>query len=199
MFGAVRLIKITDIDKYGYSGYEIGFDRISSFSFPNEGFGQNVIIFGIDMSSSAHVDNNKKDVLILAKGPTQRLGNTLTAEKMYLINFIVTKKKLCLSLHFNGANSLFVNGTEIHQSKAKDSEIVASPLCLGNISKDWLVDNLKKTGFNGYVYDLSVDYDVIAVYHILDIHKYLMKKMICFKILGFIKKELLVRLTILLR
>ena len=199
MFGAVRLIKITDIDKYGYSVYEIGFDRISSFSFPNEGFGQNVIIFGIDMSSSAHVDNNKKDVLILAKGPTQRLGNTLTAEKMYLINFIVTKKKLCLSLHFNGANSLFVNGTEIHQSKAKDSEIVASPLCLGNISKDWLVDNLKKTGFNGYVYDLSVDYDVIAVYHILDIHKYLMKKMICFKILGFIKKELLVRLTILLR
>ena len=199
MFGAVRLIKITDIDKYGYSGYEIGFDRISSFSFPNEGFGQNVIIFGIDMSSSAHVDNNKKDVLILAKGPTQRLGNTLTAEKMYLINFIVTKKKLCLSLHFNGANSyLFVNGTEIHQSKAKDSEIVASPLCLGNISKDWLVDNLKKTGFNGYVYDLSVDYDVIAVYHILDIHKYLMKQMICSKMLGFIKKELLAGLTILL-
>ena len=46
---------------------------------------------------------------------------------------------------------------------------------LGNISKDWLVDNMKITAFNGYVYDFSVDYDAIAV-DILDIHKYLMKK-----------------------
>ena len=54
-------------------------------------------------------------------------------------------KKNCLSLHYNGANSyLFVNGTEIHKFKAKDSEIVASPLCLGNISKDFSVDNMKK-------------------------------------------------------
>ena len=64
---------------------------------------------------------------------------------MYSINFIVTKKKSCLSLHYNGANSyLFVNGTEIYKFKAKDSEIVASPLCLGNISKDWSTDNMKK-------------------------------------------------------
>ena len=56
---------------------------------------------------------------------------------MYSINFTVTKKKFCLSLHYNGANSyLFVNGTEIYNFKAKDSVIVASPLCLGNISKD---------------------------------------------------------------
>ena len=66
---------------------------------------------------------------------------------MYSINFTVTKKKFCLSLHYNGANSyLFVNGTEIYKFKAKDSETVASPLCLGNISKDWSVDNMKKTG-----------------------------------------------------
>ena len=71
---------------------------------------------------------------------------------------------------------MFVNGTEIYTFKAKDSEIVAAPLCLGNISKDWSVDNMKKTGFNGYVYDFSVDHDAIAVNDILDIHKYLMKK-----------------------
>ena len=71
---------------------------------------------------------------------------------------------------------MFVNGTEIYKLKAKDSKIVASPLCLGKISKDWSVDNMKKTGFNGYVYNFSVDYDAIAVDDILDIHKYLMKK-----------------------
>ena len=83
---------------------------------------------------------------------------------------------MLLSLHYNGSNSyLFVNGTKIHKLKAKDSDIVATPLCLGNISKEWSVDNMKRTGFNGYVYDFSVDY-VIAVDDIFDIRKYLMKK-----------------------
>ena len=67
---------------------------------------------------------------------------------MYSINFTVTKKKFCLSLHYNGANSyLFVNGTEIYKFKAKNSEIATTPLCLGNISKDWSIDNMKKKGF----------------------------------------------------
>ena len=119
----------------------------------------------------------KKDILVLEIGPTRGLEHTLTAEKMYLINFTLTKKKFCLSLHYNGGNSyLFVNGTEIYKIKAKDSEIVASPLCLGNISKDWPTDNIKKTGFNGYVYYFSVDYDATDVDDIKDIHKYLMKK-----------------------
>ena len=97
---------------------------------------------------------------------------------MYSNNFTVTKK-ICLSLHYNEANSyLFDNGAEIYEFKVKDSEIVAVPLCLGNISKDWSVDNMKKTGFNGYVYDFSVDYDAIAVDDIKDIHKYSMKKII---------------------
>ena len=96
---------------------------------------------------------------------------------MYSINFTVTNKKICLSLHYNGANIyLFVNGAEICKFKAKDSEIVASPLCLGKISKDWSIDNMKKTGFTGYVYDFSVHYDAIAVADIEDIHKYLMRK-----------------------
>ena len=90
---------------------------------------------------------------------------------------MVTRKKFCLSLNYNGADScLFVNGTEIIKFKAKYSEIVATPLCLENISKDWIVDNMKSTGFNGYVYDFSVDYDAIVVDDILDIHKNLMKK-----------------------
>ena len=91
------------------------------------------------MSSSAHIDNKKIDILFLGIGRTQGLEHTLTAEKLYSINFTVTRKKFCLSLHYNGANSyLFVKSTEIYKFKAKDSEIVLSPLCLGNISKDWI-------------------------------------------------------------
>ena len=102
------------------------------------------------MSSSTHIDNKKKDTLILGRGPTQGLESSLTAEKMYSINFTVTKKQFCLSLHYNGA--IFVNGTEITKLKAKDSEIAASPLCFGNIFIDWPTDNMKKTGLTGYVY-----------------------------------------------
>ena len=99
LFGAVTLTKNADIEKYKYSGYGIGFDRRGSFSFPGGGFGQNVLIFGADMSSSAHIDNKKKDILFLGKGPTQGLEHTLTPEKMYSINLIVTGKVFCLSLH----------------------------------------------------------------------------------------------------
>ena len=95
------------------------------------------------------------------KEPPQGLEHTLTSEK-----------KIFLSLHYNGTNSyLFVNGTDIYKFKGKDSEIVATPLCLGNISKDWSVDNMKKTGFNGYVYDFSVDYGATDVDDIVYIHK----------------------------
>ena len=175
LFGAVKLAKYFDIDLYRYSRYDIGFDRKGFYSIGDE-VCKNVIIFGVRMSSSPHIDNKKKDVLILGKGPTQGLQHTLTAEKLFSINFTKENTKFCLSLHHNGANSyLFVNGTEIINFKAKDSEISAYPLCLGNISKDWLVDDMKKTGLKDYVYDFSVDYNAIAVADILDIHKYLMK------------------------
>ena len=95
----------------------------------------------------------------------------------FSINFTENNKKFCLSLHWNGANNyLFVNGREMYKFKAKNSEIVATQLCQGNISKDWTVENMKKTELNGYIYDFSADYDAIAVYDILIIHKYLMKK-----------------------
>ena len=72
---------------------------------------------------------------------------------------------------------MFVNGTGIYKFKAKDSEIAANPLCLENMSKDWSIENMKKkTGFNGYVYDFSVNYDATDVDDIKDIHKYLNKK-----------------------
>ena len=131
------------------------------------------------MSSSPKIDNRKKDILILGNGPTQGLEHTLSAEKMYSINFTKKNTTFCLSLHYNGANSyLFVNGTEIIKFKAKDSEIQAYSyaLCLGNISKDWSEDNVKKTELKGYIYYFSVDYNAIAISDILDIHKYLMKK-----------------------
>ena len=96
---------------------------------------------------------------------------------MYSINLTKHNTKFCLRLHYNGANSyLFVNGTEIIKFKAKDSEILATPFFLGNISKDWSLYNMKNTGLKVYVYDFSVDYNAIAVADILDIHKYLMKK-----------------------
>ena len=178
LFGAVTLTKNADIDKYKYSGYGIVFARKSSFSLPGGENGRNVIIFGVDMNSSIHTDNKGKDILIFGKGPTQGLReHSLTAEKMYSINFNKNNIKVCLSLHNNGANSyLFVNGIEIIKFKAKGSEIVASPLCLGNISKYWSTDNLRKSSFIGYVYDFSVGYDAIDVDDIKDIHKYLMKK-----------------------
>ena len=129
------------------------------------------------MSSSSHANNKKINILVLGKDFVQGINGKIYAEKLYSINSTENNKKFCLSLHYNGANSyLFVNGTEFHKFKAKDYEIVATPLCLGNISKDFSVDNMKKTGLNRYVYDFSVDFDAIAVDDILDIHKYLIKK-----------------------
>ena len=131
LFGAVSLTKNANVDKYKYSWYGIAFDKKSSFSFPGGGYGQNVIVFGVDMNSSLHIDNKGKNILSFGKGPTQGLGgHLLTAEKMYSINFTKNNTEFCCrSLRYNGANSyLFVNGTEIIKFKAKDSKIVASPL-----------------------------------------------------------------------
>ena len=74
LFGAVKLTKNSDIDKYKYFGYGIGFNGRRFYSHPRGGTGRNVIIFGVDMNSSSHIDNKGKDILILGKGPTQGLG-----------------------------------------------------------------------------------------------------------------------------
>ena len=96
---------------------------------------------------------------------------------MYSTNFTVANKNFCLSFHFNGDNSyIFVNGEEIINFKAKDSETVPYPLCLGNISKDFSPSKANKNVLEGYIYDFSVDYWAIANDKIFDIHKYLMEK-----------------------
>ena len=134
------------------------------------------------MSSSVHIDNKGKDILILGKDPRQRLDNTtLTAEAQYSVNFSRSNRKFCLSLHYFGSNSLlFVNDTKIYQLKAKDSEIRKHTLCLGNISGDFPANNTKKTPkkqteLNGCVYDFSVNYKAFDISDITNIHKYLMK------------------------
>ena len=108
--------------------------------------GENVIIFKFDMSSSVHIDNKKKDILIIGEGPSQGLDNTtLTAEAKYPINFTQSRKRFVLSLHYNGSNNfLFVNAAKVYQFKASDSEIKRYHLCLGNISKDFTSINMKK-------------------------------------------------------
>ena len=115
LFGAVSITKNADIDKNKYSGYGIGFDRTGLYLLPSGRFGRNVIVSGVDM-----------DLLILGKCPTQGLGkHSLTAEKMYSVNFTDNGDKYRFSLHYYGASScLFVNGVEIIKFKAKDSNII---------------------------------------------------------------------------
>ena len=101
LFGAVKLTKNADIDKYKYSGYGIEFDSKGSFSDPSGGFGKNVIIFGADMSSSAHANNKTRSILVLGKDFIQRIdGTTIYAEKMYLTNFTGANKKVLFKSAF---------------------------------------------------------------------------------------------------
>ena len=84
LFGAVTLTENADIDKYGYSGYGIGFDRRGSFQFPGGGYGQNVLTFGVDMSSSAHIDNKKKRHISLRNRANTRIRTYTNCRKNVL-------------------------------------------------------------------------------------------------------------------
>ena len=125
------------------------------------------------MSSSVHVDNKGKDILILGEGPTQGLDDTtLTAEAKYPINFTQSGKRFVLSLHYNGSNSfLFVNATKVYQFKEKNSEIIDYTLCLGNVLKEFTSNNMR---LKGVVTFFSVNFNPIDNSDMLDIHKYLM-------------------------
>ena len=153
LFGAVGLTKNADISKYKYSGYGIGFDSKGIFTHQSGGYGKNVIIFGDDLSSSKHTNNKTRNILVLGRDFIQGIdGTKIYAKGMYSTNFTITNKNFCLSLHYNGDSSyLFVNGKEIINFKAKDSEIAPHPLCLVNISKDFSSLNARKTGLNGYI------------------------------------------------
>ena len=169
LFGSEKLTKNADPDKYKYSGYGIGFDSRSQFSFIDGSMGKNVIVFGADMSSSVHVDNNEKDILILGEGPTLRSDDTtLTGEAKCPINFTQSNRRLLLSLHYNRSDSfLFVDATKIYQFKAKDSEIKKYPLSLGNVSKDFTIDDMKKPGLKGKVnFVLIIDLLILMKFQI---------------------------------
>ena len=178
LFGSVKLTKNADLDKHKYTGYGIGFDSCSEFLFIDGSFGKNVIIFGADISSFVHMDNKVKYFLILGEGLPQGLDDTtLTVEAKYPINFTQSGKRFALNLHYDGSNNfLFVNATKIYQFKAKGSEIKDYALCLGNISKDFTINNMKKPGLKEIVKVFPVDFNPIDTNDILDINKYLMKR-----------------------
>ena len=111
-----KLAKNANLVKHLYSGYGTGFDTRIEFSLHDGGVGKNVIVFGVDMSSSVHIDNKGKDNLILNNRPTQGFNDiSLAPENQYSINFRRPNIKVCLNLHYNGSNSiLFVNATKIY-------------------------------------------------------------------------------------
>ena len=126
LFGGVKLSQSAYPDKYIYTCYSIRFDLRSKFSLSGSSMGKNDSIFGVDMSSSVHIDNKKKYSLIFSKGSTEGLGDSsLTEEAQYSINYSKSNKSIYLSLHYNKSNIfVFVNATKIYQFKAKYSEII---------------------------------------------------------------------------
>ena len=131
------------------------------------------------MSSSVHIDNRGKDILILGKGLTQGIdGTTFTAEEKYPVNFTQSGERFVLSLHYNGSSSLlFVNATKVYQFKANKSEIKEHSLCLGDVSKGFTINNMKKkTGLKVVIKFFSVGFNPIDNNDIIDVHKYLIEK-----------------------
>ena len=130
LFGGVKSAINADLDKFVCSGYGIGFESRSEFSLPDGSKGKNVFIFGVDMSSSVHIDNKEKNIWIPGFGQKQRLDDMLTRETPIPIKSSRSNRKFCLSLPGNGSNSfLFGNSIKMYQFKAKDSETKKYPLC----------------------------------------------------------------------
>ena len=121
LLGNFRITKDADPVKYSYSGCRIGYDFPSLVSTPNCDWSKNISIFGIGMSSSMHIDNKNKDILIVVKGPTQRLDHvTLTVEVRSSIYFSRSQRTFCLSIHYTGINRfLFVNAIKIISIQSK--------------------------------------------------------------------------------
>ena len=174
LFGATNIVKNCDKGKLVYSGYGIAFDGEDWWSFRN-GTARNVIIFGIDSSSSSHVDNRKNNFLILGLGPNFGINASFASlEKKFSINFTKENTKICLSLHYNADNSyLVVNGKEINKFKADNKNVnFPTRFCLGVISDGFSVTESREVFLN--VYDFLVDYNSIHKSDILN--KYFMTK-----------------------
>ena len=186
LFGAMKITKNTDSSKNNYTGYGLCFDEGGEFghtvkqgNFDRTTNAKNVIIFGVDMSSSIHVTNRANNIYIMGKDFIQGINDTtIYAEKLLHNNFTEFEVKFVLSLHYNGDNSyLYANGREELNFKAKDDQIINEKLCLGNLSSEWTTSESEKTGVYGNIYDFAVDYKAInGVKPIYDMHRYLMTK-----------------------
>ena len=176
----------TNNSKNNYKGYGICFDEGSDFDhtiteggFAHTTDARNVLIFGADMSFSAHATNRANNIYLMGKGLTQGINDTtIYAEKNFYRNFMDPGKKFVLSLHYNGDDSyLFVNGRQEFKLKAKTDQLVKEKLCIKNLSDQWTANESEKTGLCGNIYDFLVDYQaIVGVAPIYDMHRYLMTK-----------------------
>ena len=186
LFGAMKITKNADYSKNNYTGYGLCFDEGGEFghtvkegSFNCTTDARNVIIFGVDMSSSVHATNRVNKIYVMGKEFIQGINNTtIYAEKLFHNNFTELGVKFVLSLHYNGDNSyLFANGRQELKFKATDDQMINEKLCLGNLSGEWTKSESEKTGLYGNIYDFVVDYRAInGVKPIYDMHRYLMTK-----------------------
>ena len=186
LFGAMKITKNTDSSKNNYTGYGLCFHEGGEFdhqvrqgNFDRTTNAKNVIIFGVDMSSSIHAKNRANNIYVMGKNFIQGINDTtIYAEKLFHNNFTEFGVKFVLSLHYNDDNSyLFANGRKELKFKAKDDQIINEKLCLGNLSNEWTTDESEKTGVYGNIYNFVVDYKAInGVKPIYDMHRYLMTK-----------------------
>ena len=186
LFGAMKITKNTDSSKNNYKGYGLCFDEGGEFghtvkqgNFNRVTNAKNVIIFGVDMSSSVHATNRANNIYVVGKEFIQGINDTtIYAEKLFHNNFTEHGVKFVLSLHYNGDNSyLFANGRQELKFKAKDDQLITEKLCFGNLSSEWTTSESEKTGLYGNIYDFVVDYKPIhGVGPIYDMHRYLMTK-----------------------
>ena len=176
LFRATNIVKNRDKEKYVSSGCRMTFDNAGSWSFV-DAFARNVIIFGVDNSSSSHFDNHENIFLILGESPTYSITWKLwiIRKKKFSLNFTKANTNLCLSWDYNADNNyLFVNGKEIFKFKADNKNVnFPTRFCLGSISGEFSA-TARKVSLNGNVYDFSVNYNSIDKSDIFNIYKHLM-------------------------
>ena len=178
LFGATNVVRNSDKEKWVYSGYGIAFDGSRSWNF-DISYTRNVLIFGIDNSSSSPTDNRKNNILVLGEAPTYGIsGNFGSPENNFSINFNKAKTNFCLSLHYNYDNSyLSVNRKEIFKFKADNKNVYfLTQFHLGSISNGFSTTESTEIFLKGNVYDFSIDYRDIDRTDILNIHYYSMVK-----------------------
>ena len=162
----MKITKNTDSSKNNCTGYGICFDEGGQFghtvkqgNFNRTTNAKNVIISGVDKSSSVHATNRANKIYVMGRDFIQGINDTtIYAEKLFHNNFTEFGSKFVLSLHNNGDNSyLFANGRQELKFKAKDDQLINEKLCLGNLSDQWTKSESEKTGIYGSIYDFVAD------------------------------------------